>query len=62
MGLLFWFFFEGWVYTVATISVGALQKIAELSTRFQMGSYTYISQMQRLMQKNWLEQKHILKL
>lgn len=50
------------MYTVATISVGALQKIAELSTRFQMGSYTYISQMQRLMQKNWLEQKHILKL
>lgn len=43
----------GWVYSVATWLVGALQKISELSIRFQISSYTYILQMQRLMQKNW---------
>lgn len=37
-----WDFFEGWVYNVATMSVGEHQKTAELSTRFQMSSYMYI--------------------
>lgn len=50
-----WGFFEGWVFSLATISVGTLQKVSELSTKFQINSYMYVLQMQSLILKNWLE-------